>query len=83
MRVPKTPFVTVGRYTSTPLMSGYAADELQALVSKSASIVAHSVGKGKVIAFVDDPNFRGYWRGTRRLLSNAIFMSNLIATDQP
>ncbi|WP_158772001.1 M14 metallopeptidase family protein [Paraglaciecola sp. L1A13] len=83
MRVPKTPFVTVGRYTSTPLMSGYAADELQALVSKSASIVANSVGKGKVIAFVDDPNFRGYWRGTRRLLSNAIFMSNLIATDQP
>tara|TARA_R110000772_G_scaffold96406_10_gene194935 strand:- start:2768 stop:5329 length:2562 start_codon:yes stop_codon:yes gene_type:complete len=78
MRVPKTPFITVGRYTSKPLMSGYAADELQELISNSASVVAHSVGKGKVIAFVDDPNFRGYWRGTRRLLSNAIFMSNLI-----
>ena len=78
MRVPKTPFVTVGRYSSRSLMSGYAADELQELINNSASIVAHSVGKGKVIAFVDDPNFRGYWRGTRRLLSNAIFLSGLI-----
>lgn len=78
MRAPKTPFITVGRYTSRSLVSGYAADELQELINNSASIVAHSVGKGKVIAFTDNPNFRGYWRGTRRLLSNAIFLSSLI-----
>lgn len=78
MRAPKTPFITVGRYTSKSLVSGYAADELQELINNSASIVAHSVGKGKVIAFIDNPNFRGYWRGTRRLLSNAIFLSSLI-----
>lgn len=78
MRKPKTPFITVGQYTNKPLLAGYTADELQKLIANSASVVAHTLGEGKVIAFTDDPNFRGYWYGTSRLLSNAIFMADFI-----
>jgi len=78
MRRPDRPFLTVARYTESPLLAGYAADELQDLITNSAAIIAHNYGKGKVIAFSDNVNFRGYWRGTSRLLSNAIFMSGFI-----
>lgn len=78
MRIPGKPFITVGRYTEAPLLAGYTADELQTMIAGSASIVAHRLGRGRVIGLVDNPNFRGYWYGTSRLLSNAIYMSGFI-----
>ncbi|TDF36395.1 peptidase M14 [Alteromonadaceae bacterium M269] len=78
MQLPNRPFVTVAKYTDKPLMAGYTATELEDTIADSAAIVAHNVGRGKVIAFTDDLNFRGYWYGTSRLLSNAIFMSGFI-----
>lgn len=75
---PTKPFITVAKYTEKPLMAGYTSDELEDLVSDSAAIVAHNMGRGKVIAFTVNPNFRGYWYGTNRLLSNAIYMSMFI-----
>ena len=78
MLMPGAPFVTVAKYAKSPLMAGYTSDELQKLIGDSAAIVAHNFGRGKVIAFTDNVNFRGYWYGTSRLLSNAIFMAGLI-----
>ncbi len=78
MRKPGKPFVTVASYTQTPLMAGYTATELQQLLAGSAAVVAHNVGKGKVIAFAGNVNFRGVWYGTSRLMSNAVFMSQFI-----
>lgn len=78
MLKPDSPFVTVASYTEAPLLAGYTADELQDLIANSAAVIAHNYGEGKVIAFSDNVNFRGYWRGTSRLLSNAIFMSGFI-----
>jgi hypothetical protein len=72
------PFVNVAMYDEKPLMAGYASDEIEGLIANSAAIVAHNVGRGKIIGFVDDLNFRGYWYGTSRLMANAIFMSPLI-----
>jgi hypothetical protein len=74
--------MTVARYTESPLLAGYAASELEELVANSAAIVAHNYGRGKVIAFADNVNFRGYWYGTSRLLSNAIFMSGFIDVQE-
>jgi glutamine amidotransferase-like uncharacterized protein len=82
MLKPDAPFMTVARYTESPLMAGYTANELQELVANSAAIIAHNYGKGKVIAFADNVNFRGYWYGTSRLLSNAIFMSGFIDVQE-
>ncbi|MBU3005831.1 M14 metallopeptidase family protein [Paraglaciecola arctica] len=78
MRQPDTAFVTVANYVKSPLMAGYTAEELQRHISGSAAVVSHSVGKGKVIAFATNVNFRGVWYGTSRLMSNAIFMAGLI-----
>jgi hypothetical protein len=75
---PDTPFITVAKYTEKPLLAGYTSPELQELISNSAAIIAHRVGKGKVIAFNDDVNFRGVWQGTSRLFDNAIFMAGFI-----
>ena len=36
------------------------------------------VGRGNVISFVDNPNFRGTWFGTNKLFFNAIFFGGVI-----
>jgi hypothetical protein len=78
MHKPVKPFITLALYHEKPLLAGYTAPELQEFIGDSAAAVAHKYGKGKVIAFTDDLNFRGYWRGTSRLLSNAIFMAGFV-----
>jgi hypothetical protein len=78
MRQPDKPFITAASYTKSPLMAGYTADELQQLIGGSAAIVSHNFGKGKVIGFATNVNFRGVWYGTSRLMSNAIFMAGFI-----
>jgi hypothetical protein len=78
MNQPEKPFVTVAEYVKSPLMAGYTADELQKLIGGSAAIVSHNFGKGKVIGFATNVNFRGVWYGTSRLMSNAIFMAGFI-----
>ncbi|MFQ3189386.1 MAG: hypothetical protein ACI936_000510 [Paraglaciecola sp.] len=78
MRQPGKPFITAASYIKSPLMAGYTADELQQLIGGSAAIVSHNFGKGKVIGFATNVNFRGVWYGTSRLMSNAIFMAGFI-----
>ena len=81
MQAPNKPFVMVAQYKDKPLMAGYTAPELEDTIAESAAIVAHNVGRGKIIAFTDNVNFRGYWYGSSRLMSNAIFMSGFINTQ--
>ncbi|MDF2179246.1 M14 family metallopeptidase [Aliiglaciecola sp. CAU 1673] len=81
MRMPNRPFVAPSRYTRAPLKAGYASEEIQRLIASSANVVAHNVGKGKVIAVVDNLNFRGYWYGTSRVLSNALYLASFIDAE--
>lgn len=81
MRKPTKPFVTVAQYASSPLMAGYSSPEIQQLIANTAAIVAHKKGQGRVIGLVDVTNFRGYWQGTNRLLSNALFLSHFIDVE--
>jgi len=71
----KNPFVVPARYTSSPLLAGYTATPLVNRVADSAAVMTANKGKGLVIGFVDNTQFRGYWYGTDKLLSNAIFQS--------
>lgn len=75
MEVPNAPFITVARYQEDPLLSGYAAKQNREVIGNKAAIVAHRLGSGRVIAFADDVNFRAYFWGTAKLLSNAIFLA--------
>jgi len=66
------------RYTSKPLLSGYSSDENLNSIKNTAAAMVHKHGKGKVISFVDNLLFRGYWYGSHRLFANALFYHSLI-----
>ena len=76
--VPDNPYITVARLTDDPHLSGYVSDENHARLPGSPSVIADQLGQGSVVLLIDNPNFRGYWRGTNRLLLNAIFFGDHI-----
>lgn len=78
----KSPFSTVIKYTSNPLMSGYInADNLNK-IRNSVSLEVSGMGRGRAILFVDDPAFRGYWYGTNKLFFNALFFGSHISVPR-
>ncbi|MDN5202986.1 M14 family metallopeptidase [Fulvivirgaceae bacterium BMA10] len=76
----KNPFSTVIKYTKDPLISGYISKGNLDQLKNSASLIVSSLGRGKVILFADNPNFRGTWYGTNKLFLNALFFGEHIRT---
>lgn len=74
----KNPYSTVAVYKQQPLVSGYISKENLEKLPGTASVVVSKVGAGRVISFVDNPNFRGTWYGTNKLFFNALFFGPLI-----
>jgi len=74
----KTPYSTVAKYTKASHIDGYISKENYKKLSKTASIVVSAIGRGRVVLFADNPNFRGAWYGTNKLFLNAIFFGNHI-----
>ena len=74
----KNVYSTPAVYTAKPLLSGYASAENQRLAAGSASVLVDGVGAGRVVIFVDNPNFRAFWLGTNRLMLNAVFFGSLV-----
>ncbi len=68
------------KYTQNPLLSGYVSKENIEKIKGSPAASIATFGEGKVIAFIDDYNFRAYWYGTNRLFINGIFFGNQIST---
>ncbi len=71
-------FSTVIKYEGNPLVSGYISDQNLANVKNSASVIVSKKGRGRVILFADNPNFRGTWFGTNKLFTNALFFGDHI-----
>jgi hypothetical protein len=72
------PYSTVARYTDDPHLSGYVSDENLEEIRGSASLLVDEVGDGRIILFVDNPNFRGMWYGTNKLFFNALFFGSTV-----
>ncbi len=66
------------QYTSKPLMSGYISKENLKQLSGSLPFKTANMGRGKVIAFTDNTNFRAFWYGTNKLMMNAIFFGKFM-----
>lgn len=66
-------------YTSNPVMSGYTSKRNALMARGAVGVHCARVGDGKVIAIVDNPNFRGYWLAGSKLFANTLFFSELIA----
>jgi len=74
----ENPYSTVARYTDDPRLSGYVSEENLDEIRGSASLAVDDLGAGRVVLFVDNPNFRGFWYGTNKLFFNALFFGNTI-----
>ena len=74
----ESPFNTVAQYGVNPLVGGYVHPESMKKLKNSAAILVGNEGKGRVIFFSDDPNFRGTWYGTNKLFLNAIFYNSVM-----
>lgn len=83
MQRTKSPYDTPIVYTAEPLLSGYASAANQQAIADSAAAVAVPVGRGAVVALVDDVNFRGFWYGGNRVFFNAIFHGRSIRAAGP
>jgi len=64
------------QYTSNPLLSGYISEENLALLKNTVPFKTSRLGRGRVIAITDNTNFRAFWYGTNRILTNAIYLSD-------
>ena len=73
------PFSTVVKYTENPLLGGYVNKNNLDAIGGTASLMVSGIGRGRVILFTDNPNFRGMWYGTNKLFLNAIFLGNLVS----
>lgn len=65
-------------YTESPLLSGYSSKENLEKAKNAAAVTCYGYGGGRIIALVDNPNFRAYWLGGSQLFANAIFFSGII-----
>ena len=56
-------------------LSGFTwPDNTERLLQGTAWAVVENQGDGRVVLFLGDPLFRGFWRGTARLVTNAILI---------
>jgi hypothetical protein len=64
------------RYAPLPRLrlAGYLWPEVPARLAESVYLWTESDGRGRVIGFAGDPNFRDLWRGLRPLFANAVFL---------
>ena len=74
----ENPYANPMVYTSNPLASGYVHPGNLNQLKDTGAIRVSSVGRGRVIGMVDNPNFRAFWFGTNKLFMNAIFFGQTI-----
>ncbi|MFO7616875.1 MAG: M14 family metallopeptidase [Bacteroidales bacterium] len=64
-------------YTGDPLVSGYVSQENLGRLQNASALQRQTLGRGKVILFMDNPLFRGYWFTTHKLFLNALFWGKI------
>lgn len=66
------------QYTNQPLQSGYISEENSEMIKGSVPFKVQRLGKGRVVLFTDNTNFRAFWYGTNKFLMNAIFFGRIM-----
>ncbi|MCK8522698.1 zinc carboxypeptidase [Aquimarina sp. D1M17] len=61
------------QYSENPLLSGYISKKNLDSLSSTVPFKHNNLGKGDLILFTDNTNFRAFWYGTNKLLMNAIY----------
>ncbi len=76
--MPADPYARVAVYTDKPRLAGFTSDDNLKKIAGTPAVVAERLGKGAVLLYLDNPNFRGFWRGGSRLFLNGLFFGSLI-----
>ncbi len=69
------PYGVVAQYKPQPLVSGYASQANVNRIANTPMMIGERVGRGSVVLFADNPNFRGIWYGGNKLFLNSLFFS--------
>ena len=72
------PFGHPIRYADSPLLSGYISPGNLAGLGGAPAAAVERIGRGRIISLADNPVFRASWPGTRKLVENAVFLSDLM-----
>jgi hypothetical protein len=79
----KSSYGTPVTYDTDPHVDGYISKTIRkAFLPKSAPVVVSALGKGRVIMFAENPNFRGTAYGPNRMFLNALFLGNHIRVQK-
>jgi len=65
-------------FTHEPYMSGWISPENLERVKDAPVLSIQKLGRGKLISFHEEMNFRGFWLGTQKLFMNAIFFGTIV-----
>jgi hypothetical protein len=79
-RQDRRPYACPVRYTDHPLLSGYVPEGKYDDLRNAPVVLVGSHGSGRLISFMDNPNFRAFWYGTNKLFLNAIFFGPTISS---
>ena len=76
MKADKKSYNNPIQYTNNPLLSGYISKENARAIKNTVHFKVQRMGRGRVVVFTDNTNFRAFWYGTNKLLMNAIFFGD-------
>jgi hypothetical protein len=76
MKADKKSYNNPIQYTDNPLLSGYISKENEKVIKNTVPFKVQRLGRGRVVVFTDNTNFRAFWYGTNKLLMNAIFFGD-------
>ena len=76
-KLPKNANVVL-RWSEDPYRSGYFTEHFKSRFAGTPLAATVKVGKGVVVYFQTELNFRTYWFGANHLLTNAIYFGNLL-----
>lgn len=65
-------------FGAAPLLSGYISKPNYEKLKNSSVVGVSVLGRGRVIGFTENLNFRSFWFGTNKLFTNAIFYGAII-----
>jgi hypothetical protein len=66
----------VGRYADEEdlVLGGIVWEEAEPQLANKAFLIHQSVGRGQLVAFAEDPNYRAYAEATQLLFMNAVLL---------
>ena len=65
----------VGWYPEEARVSGYMSDRTETALANTAFLTEESLGRGHIVLYNADPNFRLFWYGLNRLFLNSLFLT--------